>query len=341
MRIFINNRLRFTTLALVLSIAMGAATAAMPGAARAQIMAAGDAPMEIDGVVNIIGFDGVKPNSGGRLTFGNNGIAFVDGKTTGSIPFEAIRSFSIEHSNKGLMRGIKGTLAGFAPQGAGQLYSAIRPGAETVSLLYTDRNHALHGAVLIVPKKRRDDVLDAFARAGLAPGNPAMADAPDVSGRITHHPMAPGERPSVHVTLPDSSAQGLPAAYVAGIYEELNAQLARSGLFERVWRQGDVRANSDALVLTMNISRMKKGNAGVRGAIPVVGMVAGKTLIEADVRLADASGGVLWEQKVKGSKRTPGESMAATRSLAQRVGSALAKVPGFRKGEPSVQVASR
>lgn len=345
MLISIDSGLRLTTIALALSVTIGTAAMVVPETVRAQIVAVSDAPVEVDDVVNIIGFEGVKPNSGGRLIFHSDKIAFVAGETTGSIPYEAIRSFSIEHSNKGLLRGTKGMLASFAPQGAGQLYSVFRPGAETVTLLYTDGNHALHAAVLIMPKKRKDDVLAAFARVGLAPGDAAPADVSDPAPELGKGRMrprsTPGERPSVLVTLPVSSAQALPAAYVAGTYEELNTQLAKSGLFTRVWRQGDRRADTDALTLTVDIIRVKKGNAGLRGAVPVVGMVVGKTLIEADVRLADDSGGVLMEKKLKGSKRMVGESMGATKSLAQRVGGSLAKLPGFTRGEPSTQVADR
>jgi len=44
----------------------------------------------------------------------------------------------------------------------------------------------------------------------------------------------------------------------------------------------------------------------MRGAIPVVGMLAGKTLIQADMRLADASETPLMTKTIKGSKRMNG-----------------------------------
>jgi hypothetical protein len=214
-----------------------------------------------------------------------------------------------------------------------------------LTLFYTDENQALHGAVVLIPKNRKEDVLRAFERVGLTPTefsgeSGADAEPLDVRGTPVNRSLPHIGRPSVILALPQSDAQPFPAAFKAGIYEELVAQTMKSGFFDRVWRQGDDRAGADALTLNLDITEFKKGNAGVRGAIPVVGMLAGKTLIRADLRLADASGAVLLDKEVKGSKRMMGESIAATKSLAQRVASSLADVPGLKKGEPSVEMAS-
>jgi hypothetical protein len=287
------------------------------------------APVVIEGAVNIVGFDGLAPGTAGRLEIDGDLIRF-DGKTAhGTIPMDAVRVMSLEHSNKGLMRGVKGNVASMAPQ-AGQIYSMIRPGAETLTLFYVDEHQGFHGAVLLLPKTSRQSVLQAFDQAGIQPASfmdDRLGDSlrPDGVGLA-----ARGHRPrehSVRINLPGSNGK-LPPAFVAATYEELIAQLRKSSMFETVWRQGDVRSDGDASMLDLDVTHYKKGNAGVRGALPVVGMVAGKTLIRADLRFTDAQGTVILQREVKGSVRMMGESIAASKSLAQRVSAALMKEAG-------------
>jgi hypothetical protein len=355
MQISWNRALKFAAIGHALAIALGATTVAIPHAAYAQAAVTDDIQVVahrpaanqvdsvvIDGVVHLIGFDRVKSGSGGRLEFTGDTILLETDKASSTIAFRSVDFFAIEHSTKALMRGVKGKLAGLAPMGVGQLFNAVRAGSETLTLFYTDENDALHGAVVIIPSKSKEDVLLAFARAGLAPGELPKADTPDVRQGVSGNRLAvSGGRPSIRIALPETDAQLLPAAFTAGIYEELVEQTMRSGLFETVWRQGDVRANGNVLKLTLDITQYKKGNAGMRGALPVVGMVVGKTQIDAEMRLADASGAVILEKEVKGSKRMTGESIDATKSLAQRVTASLAEIPGFSKGAPSMEVASR
>jgi hypothetical protein len=362
MRISPSTPSRFAALISALTLSLGAA---VPGAAYAQAVGGSDRAdiqvvgrrippkvparqidgVAIDGAVNIIGFDGAKPNAGGRFAFNGSEVTFGTSKAHYSIPFTALRSFTIEHSNKGLMRGTKGLMASFAPQGVGQLYSLFRPGAETLTLFYADEHDGLHGAVLILPKTRKDDVLRAFADAGLTPAAAPIVRLPDADqsadpGSATRRPMGSSGRHNVQVALPVSSAQGVPMAYIAGAYEELVAQMAKGGSFENVYRQGDDRADVHALNLTMTITQLKKGNAGLRGAVPVVGMIVGKTQIEAEIRLADADGMLLLEKDVKGSKRIPGENIAATKSLAQRVSKSLEKGFGAKDDNQPSKLAS-
>ena len=140
-------------------------------------------------------------------------------------------------------------------------------------------------------------------------------------------------RPAVVIAVPVANDM-LPPAFAAASYESLITQTRKSGLFGQVWRQGDVRADNGALQLVLDVTEYKKGNAGVRGAIPVAGMIAGKTLIRANLRLHDPDGKIVFEQEVKGSKRMMGESIAASTSLAQRAAKALVKAPGLANGTP-------
>jgi|GEM_PF-1454630 len=299
-------------------------------------------PIVVDDAINIIGFEDVKPGSKGRLEIGDDGIRLSNDKAEGLIPVDAIQFFAVEHGSKGLLRGTAGTLASLAPNGAGQIYSAIRPGAETLTLFYRDENDALHGAVILIPKSSKDETLSAFARLGIVSGDSstlASIQRGPSDRRVWVPVMGHGDDPvtarrsTVEIGLPLANDM-LPAAFTAATYEALIAQTRKSGLFAEVWRQGDSDASPDALRLSIDVTEYKKGNPGVRGAIPVVGMIAGKTLIRANLRLEEPSGRVLLEEEVKGSKRMIGESIAASTSLAQRSTKALSKAPGLSKGAP-------
>lgn len=61
--------------------------------------------------------------------------------------------------------------------------------------------------------------------------------------------------------LPTESVDGIPPQFPIGLYEELVAQLSRSGMFENVWRQGEGRSDSDVLMLYVDIPQVKQGSA--------------------------------------------------------------------------------
>lgn len=342
--------LRKFILALSAATILAASPAVLPGTVSAQPVIevtglrppADDAPpIVINDAVAVTGFGDMKPGAKGRLEIGQQGLRLANGKSEAWIPIQAVRFFALDHTTRALLRGVAGTLASLAPNGAGQIYSAIRPGAEYLTIFYSDENNALHGVVLLLPRSPREDVLRALTASGLESGDKTglagIADrAPDTDGAnsrtaILTHRRDP--RPDAVIAMPLANDL-LPPAFAAASYESLIIQTRKSGLFGQVWRQGDVRADSNALRLGLDVTEYKKGNAGVRGAIPVAGMIAGKTLIRASLRLHDADGKIVFEQEVKGSKRMMGESIAASMSLAQRAVKALTKAPGLAKGSP-------
>lgn len=278
---------------------------------------------------NVIGLGDAKPGSHGELIFNATSITLDQEKTLTQIPYESVHSFTLENSTRPMLHGIGGSLASNAPNGFGELYSAIRPSATTLSLIYEDENDAIHAAVLILSKGGRDVVGEAFARLGrkadqqlgLRPGgtrNEArVADA-----------ATPATGRSVIVEFPQISGDAMktmPAAFVATLYEQTIAQLAKSREFETVYRYRDSGADESAGSLTMKVLRVRKGSAGVRGAVPVLGMILGKTLIEANVRYSNAAGAALIERNFKGSQRMPGENDGSSKSLAKRLARAIKK----------------
>lgn len=209
-------------LALLVATATLAGCAALPISAFAQ--AGQDSAQISTSAVNLIGWDGAEADSRGQLHMDDHGITFVQNGTPHPVAWSSVRRFAVEHTSRGLIRGAGGMAAGFAPLGAGQLYSAIRPEAQALSLLYVDDHQGLHAAVILLPSDSRKKVLMAFNRAGLQP-SALLAQAADAQHDLRLDP-SPEDRESVAghgqqvcVLFPQATTQAMPAAYAAAVYE--------------------------------------------------------------------------------------------------------------------------
>ncbi len=253
----------------------------------------------------------------------------IQGDST-TIPLRSILAFSIVHGDKPLIRGTKGKLAESAPYGVGFAVTMTRPPAETLTLFYRDSYSATHGCVLVLPKDTGQGITSALTGLGLSPANyPKTGDLmPSESQQEPGIQLASASsltRPSVEVALPSESESidGIPSAFPAAIYEDLIEQLTQSGLFAQVWRAGDIRRTPGTLVLHLDIENWKKGSARGRG----LGPFTGATEIKSSITLEDRSGRTVFHEKVNGAKRTNGENLDATSSLAKHVRKALKKAP--------------
>ncbi len=282
-------------------------------------------------VVHVVGLRDVKPGANGDLTFDKSMMLFSAGADSVAIPRLSILAFSISHDNVALISGTKGKLAEMAPYGVGQTITAIRPSADTLTLLYRDSSSAIHGCILILPKGAGDAVVTALADARILPteypksGQFGLTDTAPQATPTTSTEIE-RSKPSVEVDLLTESVDGVPSAFPIAEDEELISQLPDSGLFEKVWRQGDTRRNSGTFVLQINIDELKTGSARSRGLVPFTGA----TVIKTNVMLVDSSGRTVFQQNIEGSKRMRGESLDATASLAQKIRKELRKAPALK-----------
>jgi hypothetical protein len=293
--------------------------------------------LEIHHVVNVLGFGNLKPESKGNLVIDGSRMTFSNGKSHAEVSLHLIQAFSIRHDNVALIGGTKGMVAGMAPYGAGQAITVIRPGVDTLTLLYMGDDHAVHGAVLLLPKGKGDKVTGVLVKAGVSSrdypqtGQTSSSQAGSIGALKLVKDVAEAQgRRSVQVALPTESVDGIPPQFPIGLYEELVAQLSKSGMFENVWRQGDGRADSDVLTLHVDIVQVKKGSARLRGLVPF----AAPTVIKARIRLTDASNRVLLDKDMNGAERLRGENIAATKHLSQKIKKELAKLPGVKGTNP-------
>jgi hypothetical protein len=264
-------------------------------------------------------------------------LTFIQGKSHAEVPLHLIRAFSIGHDNVALIGGAKGAVAGMAPYGVGPAITMIRPGVDTFTLLYVGDDRAVHGAVLLLPKGKGDKVTGVLVKAGVSSHDYAQtglaASSQGLSTATLKLVKDLGEaqvRRSVQVAFPTESVDGIPPQFPIGLYEDLIAQLSKSGTFENVWRQGDGRADSDVLTLHVDILRVKKGSARLRGLVPF----AGPTVIESHVRLTDPSNRVLLDKDMNGAERLRGENIVATKHLSKKIEKELAKLPGVKPPNP-------
>jgi hypothetical protein len=321
----------------ILTVAYVALAALSPqnsGVVLAQSSGVHTDALEIPHVVHLLGLGDLKPESPGTLTLNGRRMAFAVAGSRTEIPIRSIRAFSISHDNVALVGGAKGAIAGMAPYGVGQVITVIRPNVDTFTLVYTDENKAVHGSILLLPKGKGDDVTQALALDGVLP-----RDYPETGligpaetmnkGAVKKEIEKAHGLPSVRIALLTESVDGIPAEFPVGVYEELVTGLTKSGMFQKVWRQGDTRTDSDVLTLHVNIQQLKKGSARARGLVPF----AGPTVIKVDVRLTDPANRVLLQKDMTAAKRLRGENMVVTKNLTKSIKKELSKLPSLQAPE--------
>lgn len=283
------------------------------------------APLHIESVFHVVGLE-EKPGGTGNLEFSKSDMTLHLRDHSNAVPLRSILAFSIAHDDRALMSGTKGKLAEAVPYGVGFAVTMTRPQAETLTLFYKDANDAIHGCVLVLPKGTEEGVVSALSSVGLSetyyPKTGSLTPSePQHEPRSQVAPASGPNKPSVEVTLPSESIDGIPSAFPAAVYEQVIEQLTQSGLFAHVWREGDIHRTPDALVLHLDIENWKKGSARGRG----FGPFTGATTIKSRVTLVDASGRTVFQGEVDGAKRMKGENLDATNSLAKHVRKALEK----------------
>jgi hypothetical protein len=122
---------------------------------------------------------------------------------------------------------------------------------------------------------------------------------------------------SVQVHNVEAGDVNLDPAFRAAIYENLLAELAKTGHFKQVFRSGDRNATgvSTLLVLKTTIENYTPGSETRRA----VTTVSGATKIRVLSQLRSPQGRVVWERTVDGNVRFFGANLRATQNLARNV----------------------
>lgn len=119
---------------------------------------------------------------------------------------------------------------------------------------------------------------------------------------------------AIQVERVGSNVDGLPAEFSAAIYENLIAELTKSGKFQQVLRDGDKRADStgNLIKLKTSVQKFEEGSETKRA----VTTVSGATKVLVHMQAVDSNGKVITEKDVEGAVHFIGTNLRATLNLA-------------------------
>jgi hypothetical protein len=123
---------------------------------------------------------------------------------------------------------------------------------------------------------------------------------------------------------PVSAEEGkLPADFAMAIYENLVAEVSKSGKFQQVFRSGDRRATDveHLLILTAKLEKFERGSSTKR-AVTTVG---GATKVSVHAQLATRDSQVKLEKTAQGTVRLFGENLKATQALAKNIATLISQ----------------
>jgi hypothetical protein len=122
---------------------------------------------------------------------------------------------------------------------------------------------------------------------------------------------------SIQVLQLDPGDVVLPPEFRMAVYEDLIAQLTKTGLFQHVYRDGDrdAAAATDLVILRTKVEGFKQGSERQRA----VTTVTGKTSINVKMQVEGRDGHVLLDQDLQGKVRFFGGNLRATFDLSKKV----------------------
>jgi len=109
----------------------------------------------------------------------------------------------------------------------------------------------------------------------------------------------------------------IPPEFRMAIYEDLIAQITKTGKFQHVYRSGDhdAASASDMVTLRTTVRSFTKGSQKKRE----VTTVTGSTKMTLNVHITDHAGQTLVDRDVQGKVRFLGENLRATYDFSKKV----------------------
>lgn len=103
-------------------------------------------------VVHVIGLEGIKHNTKGKVTVSKDALDFATGPTKSNVSIASIQDVLTGADSQRAIGGTLGTLTMFAPYEAGRFLSLFRTKIDTLTIEYRDSNGGLHGAIFTLPQ---------------------------------------------------------------------------------------------------------------------------------------------------------------------------------------------
>jgi hypothetical protein len=167
------------------------------------------------------------------------------------------------------------------------------------------------------------------ALPGQLPGQTAVVKSSPGSG-------ASATSWSVQVDQVDPGNLDLASSFQIAIYENLVEELKKAKQFQKVFRDGDVKASEvpNLLVLTTTVEKYTPGSETKRA----VTTVSGATKLTVRSRLLTRERKVVLERTVNGNVRFFGSNLRATQNLARNIAKAIKQSQVSGSGEPTARL---
>jgi|CZKC01.1.fsa_nt_gi hypothetical protein len=284
-------------------------------------------------VRHILGLQGVKRDATGLLQIKSKELHFDAGRSRGTLPISSIEDIFIgtETTQAGGKLGevAKGAaLAAPYDSGAALTLLMIQK-VDVLTIAYRDSDNGLHAAIFAVPKNRAEQFRADLISNGSHVNNGAKVSrvpsgmspsAADVSARPKSPPAS-----TILIEPVNSGDVNIPAEFRLAIYEDLVETIQSSGIYVRVFRSGDHRADeiSDVVTLSTEVQSFKQGNQTEREIVTVIGA----TKVRLNVKLSANNGAILVDKQVEGKVRFFGENLNVIRDVAKQITRLLRKTP--------------
>jgi hypothetical protein len=308
----------------ILTAGISIAASAQPGTASL--------PISLERVYQVIGLEGVKPQSRGPLTFSSDAIQFAGGKASVTVPTAAVTRYSLNPYSREVAPGFSRSLLQtatlvFSPLVEGGVIASgiglgmVRTGVAALEFDYLDSSNGLHRVVFLLPRTADDSARQAMASLHVPVEAAAPAPHPTFprnANLLTGRAILSKGAESIRVTDVAAGESGMPAFFEALIYEQLISRLNASGYFRHVLRAGEDAPSGAAgklFSLQTGITGFMEGKPRLRFAT----LGFGKGRITAEVRLSAASNTLLRDNIVNVTAVDGQSSLDACRLLAANV----------------------
>jgi hypothetical protein len=284
-------------------------------------------------VRHVVGMQHVGHDSTGLLLIESKELHFDAGRSRGVLPISSIEDIYVGSEiteGGGKLGELARGAAMAAPYESGAALTLLMiQKVDVLTITYRDSENGLHAAIFAVPKnhaeKFRADLINNGSRVnGGATTTRVHRDTSPAASSATREPKSTPAS-AILVEPINSGDVSIPAEFRLAIYETLVEKLEASGIYARVFRSGDRRANGIADIVTLNteVEKFKAGNQPEREIITVMG----STEVKLDVKLSTRDGAILLEKEVEGKVRFFGENLGVIHDVAKRITDLLRKTP--------------
>jgi hypothetical protein len=284
-------------------------------------------------VRHVVGMQNVKRDAIGLLLIKSKELHFDAGRSRGTLPISSIEDIYIGAEiteGGGKLGELARGAAMAAPYDSGAALTLLMiQKVDVLTITYRDSDDGLHAAIFALPKNHAAQFRTDLISSGAHFNNGAKVariprDAPPGASAAATPPKSPLAS-AILVEPVNAGDISIPAEFRLAIYEDIVEKLQASGIYARVFRSGDHRADgiADLVTLSTEVEKFKAGNQPEREIVTVMGA----TKVKLNVKLSTRDGAILLDKEVEGKVRFFGENLGVIHDVAKRITDLLRKTP--------------